>query len=653
MIHNFISKYCSCQHAYFVWVGLIMVIFVTIQASCKKEEVDLVPGTFIQVSPEAEATGVFPTPTFTWETSAGAIKYQLIIAKDKEFKQIVQDVQEITTTSFELDQPLALGILFYWKVVASHNKSETEAQNKGISFRVKAGPVIPSPGVSRYYVSPDGEDNPDCGTAEHPFKTLAYAASMVPPSEGDTIMLTEGIFHETMPVVVPVGVNITGAGENVTILSSEGVKIPSNINPENPEYKFWYDGSLIQLVSKHNTIFRKTNSTVIAPENGNQTLSGFTIDGNNKKLKAGIWVENRSNVTLHHVSFRNLDQRGAVFAPGNKEWFKYPSFYMKNIKIHDCKFFNSGKDLADETLGNLNIAQLDSSEIYNIEISDNEGYGIKFIYDGYFKNLKIHDCKFTLNEFDSKWGEDISIELWNLGPGNEINNIECNTWISLVNHPDIFGTPSGTENVKLHNVKVIDRDGTSNKEAVEVAVPGIEIYDSYFENKGFGIAVWDMGRKNITIRNNIFFNTIVHDNWAGGPAIYIDNSRAWEFDNIRIYNNIFEKMRVGIRIKGENIRIIDLKNNVFLNTTVSDIESTAQQVILSNNLKYTAEGTDWTLTGNFHKSTNYTIEPGFLATGTRWGTYYQAASANNIVDKGSDTGLPFSGLAPDIGRWEK
>jgi hypothetical protein len=626
-----------------------------ILVSCKSDE-QVVPlaGDFIQTSPEALETGVSPLATFKWEAALNAESYNLVISINANFTEPAIDISGITETNYTLKTGLAPNTRYCWKVIAETNGGSKTASNAGISFRIKAETPEPSAIGFSYYVSPDGDDNPGRGTQANPFKTLAFAASMVPAACNDTIFLSAGTFNETEPSIIPIGVNIKGAGESLTILKSSGVRLPATVTGSEKDYKLWYDGSMIQLVSPHNKLFRNPNSAVIAPENGNQTISGFTIDGDNKSLKAGVWVENRNNITMHHVTFTNLAQRGAVFAPGYKNWYVYPEFYMTNIKIHDCTFTNSGKDLADETLGNLDIAQLNGAEIYNITINDNEGYGIKFIYDGYFKNVKIHDCQITVNESDSKWGEDIAIELWNVGPGNEIYNINCNTWLSIVNHPEIFVDQSLVKNMEVYNVKMIDQDGNSGKEAVEVGAPNVEVYDSYFENKGIGIAIWDMGRENITVRNNIFYNSVIKDNWSGAPAVYIDNSRDWDFSNIRIYNNVFDNFRVGVIIKGNRILDVDTKNNVFMGITVADIESSAQQLTFNNNLKFNALSPDWIITvTTISKTGNLSGNPDFLLTGDKWDVFYQASSQQStVVDKGADVGIPYKGTAPDIGRWE-
>lgn len=630
-----------------VWIGLALA-----NGSCEKEATIEV-AQFTQSFPEADAIGVGVQPIFRWREATGAETYDLTIALDASFTRNVLIFEGIADTQYTLTTPLQEGFLYYWKVTAVNGSGQRISDNAGIAFRVQIDPVMSSPSTTAYYVAPDGEDNPDCGSFEKPFKTLAYAATRVPADEGDVIELAAGTFLENFPAVIPTGVHVKGAGQDKTILSSAGVAVVNSVDPNAPDFKLWYDGSLIQLVSPHRKTFRNPSSQAYAPAIGNQILSDFTIDGNNKSLKAGVWVENRDSVIMHHVTIRNCKERGAVFAPGVKNWFAYPEFYMKGIRIHDCTFLNSGKDLSDESLGNLNIAQLEGAEIYNLIIEDNQGYGIKFIYDGYFKDLYIHDCAITVNESDAKWGEDIAIELWNVGPGNYIENIVCNTWLSIVNHPEMFGTPGDILQMKIRNVTMKDTDGASTKEGIEIGAPGVEVMNCYIENKGFGVAIWDMGRSDITIRNNIFYNTTVKNNWASGAAVYIDNSRDWAFKNIHIYNNVFDTHAVAVKIKGSSIQDIDIRNNAFLNSVTADVEAMGTNIVATNNLKFTAENTPWVLTGTTSHANNILGNPGFIFSGSRSSNYYKpAASESLVVDKGVDVGFNYTGSAPDIGYAE-
>ncbi|MFN7117849.1 MAG: hypothetical protein ACK4TA_13695 [Saprospiraceae bacterium] len=635
-------------------VQVVALLFLLASAACSPEETeapkpDETPKELTLLEPINGAKQIATHAKLIWKAVPNAIHYTLTISYYENLEEPVLLQKNLTDTTYILQENINKSTVYYWSVTAHVNNGAEVKAPQVYAFRTELAAATASPGISKYYVSPNGVDRLGGGTPDKPFKTLGYASRVVPPMENDTIYLMPGVYQENEAALIGLGVNVIGAGADQTILISNGVEIAKNIDTTSLNYHLWYDGTLIQLVSPHTSDFRDKYSTILPPQNGNQEIAGFTIDGQNKKLKAGIWVENRHHVIMHHVIFKNLSQRGAVFAAGDKRWYEEPAYYLKGIKIHDCTFINSGKDNVNESLGNLNIAQLDGAEIYNIKITDNEGYGIKFIYDGYFKNTSIHDCTIELNETDKLWGEDIAIELWNLGKGNEVYNIRANTWLSFVSHPEIFAKPTQYEHLKAHHIQIIDKDGNSSKEGIEIGMTGIEVSDCYIENKGFAVAIWNMGRENILIRNNVFYNTAVKNNWAGGPAIYIDNSKNWNFKNIAIYNNIFDRHNIGIHIKGNRILNIDIKNNAFINIKNADVQAVGNIITVQNNIKYSPERADWTLTGVSTSTNNYIGDPGYIYKGNRWDTYYKPQTGSFVIDKGIDVGLPYKGNAPDIG----
>lgn len=592
-------------------------------------------------------------PTLRWQATLPQASYSVIVAKNAELKDPVLKIEGLRDTSYQLKNDLSRSTNYYWSVVAHMPDGKQFKASSVSSFRTEMAPPQPSPLIATYFVSTSGVDAPEAGSMAQPFRTLGYASQMVPPGEDDTIFLLPGTYFETEPALIGLRVNVKGAGVNAVTLSSSGVLLNNPSDAQHPNYKFWYDGALIQLVSPHLDEFRNKYSNVLAPEDGNQVLTGFRIDGQGKKLKAGIWVENRHRVYLHDLGFKDLEQRGVVVAAGDKRWYEEPKFYLKGIKIHDCVFTNCGKDLVDESLGNLNIAQLDGAEIYNINVVDNEGYGIKFIFDGYFKNTRIHDCNIEVSERDKLWNEDISLELWNLGPGNEVYNIRCNTWLSFANHPNIFGAPKSMgENLKVHHVQMLDKDGNSNKEGIEIGLPGVDFANSYIENKGFAVAIWNMGRQFIRVRNNVFYNTSEKENWTGGAAIYVDNSQPWPFSDILITNNVFDRHNIGINIKGSRIERIKIHNNAFINTRTNDVQAQGNEIIASHNIKYSANDSTWDLPGVTQQSNNYSGDPGYIYKGSRWDTYYRPYPTAFAVNKGLNVDLPFIGTAPDIGFFE-
>ncbi len=616
------------------------------------------PGSFTQSAPASGASNVSQYPNFTWATSANASGYNLVVSTSSTYASPVINLSNLTTTSYAPTTALAGNTTYYWKVTAVNGSGSTVASNAGISFTTAVAPV---PGTT-YYVATTGLDAPGRGSSTLPYRTIAYAAQQVPAGLNNTIYVNPGTYSETEAIKLPLGVNLQGAGEaQVTITSAAAIPAPG-IDQGSGDWKLWYDGSLIQLASDaYSGANPKYGSLtqMLTPANGNQTLSGFTLDGNNKVIKAGVWVQCRSGVTMHHVTIKNFQQRGAVFGRSDMWWYEpMPAGkWMTNTTVFNCTFLNNGAQLGSETLGNLCLAGLDGADIYNITINDNVGYGIKFIFVGHFRNVKIHDCNINVNEADAAWGEKISIELWNLKDGNEVYNVVCNTWLSFVNHAQMTTyQPVGTavSNLRVNNVRMIDSDGVSSKEAIEAALSGVEISDCYIQDKGFGIAIWYGGGsyelKNYLIRNNIFANVARTPNFGFGnsAALFCPDPS----NNIKIYNNVFHRMGVGLSLTAATG--VDIRNNVFLETEAEDVKDGAS-LTFTNNLKYHTNPTKANFSGNniSANSTNILGAPGFNNSGNRWDNYYKPASGSSFcVNKGVNVGLSFSGSAPDIGRWE-
>ena len=379
-------------------------------------------------------------------------------------------------------------------------------------------------------------------------------------------------------------------------------------------------------------------------------------------MKAGLWLQARNNVTIHHVTIKDCAQRGAVACFGQKLSKQEPPYYISGIVMHDMTFLNSGSDLSDESLGNLNIAHTNGAEFYNINITDNNGYGIKFIFEGYYKNTKIHDCNITVNELDPLWSEDIAIEIWNLGPGNEVYNVNANTWFSFVNWANTFNNPtSAGAHLKVYGCKIIDLDGVSIKEGIEAACSGTEIYNCYIENKGWGIAQWLQGERKMSYHNNIFRNTQPQAVWSDAGAIFIVADEVPQMEDIKIYNNVFDNLKTSggsplkvISVWKGTVAGLDIANNVSVNMAAAtyDFYKYPAATITSGTYRKNLKDIAHNATG-VTSSGNIVGTPGFKQTGQRWDTYYQPASSSSLmVNGGVDVGLPFSGSAPDMGRWE-
>lgn len=581
---------------------------------------------------------------FSWTSAGEGAIYSLTI--NAKHSPDFLKFESITDTVFTLPEPMQKATIYEWSVTATDGKNREEGSREVFEIRTEFAMPSPSPDQHTYYVSPLGKDDPSAGTPNDPFKTVAYAARLMPTDENDTIRLAAGEYVETEEIILGTGINLVGAGVGQTTLSSSQLLGINGLFTNDYTHKEKPAGSLIQLVSPNFVAGQGS----LAAADGNQVLSGFTIDGQGKSLKAGVWVSNRNNVEINHLEIIDSDMRGIVVSKGVE--VGVGSDLLTGIKLHDLTFKNSGKYLPnEEILGNLCLGALDGAEVYNIDIEDDEGYGIKFIFRGYYRNSKFYNIRTELNENAPIWGEGIAIELWNLGPGNELYDIEANTWISLVNDSDVFGELGEQKNVIVHDLKIIDEDGVSNKEGVELAVPHSELYDIYVQDKGFGIAIWNMGREDILIRNSIFYNTSYKYNWTGGPAIYIDNSRDWDFKDINIYNNVFDTHNIGVRIKGERISNISIANNLFISTQNEDLMAEAEFVQLLHNLKDTQTLSSWNTVGA-DTLNNLVGQADILGEGNRWDEYYLPLTGSPLIDAGVDIGLPYFGTSPDIGAIE-
>lgn len=520
---------------------------------------------------------------------------------------------------------------------------------------VSAAPRSTEADTKTFYVATDGSDSAGDGSKARPWKTLAHAAENV--QAGNTIHVRAGTFPETRPTKLAVGVDLEGEGTGRTVLRA-GLG----------------SSYLITLSSAANAA-------------GNQSISGFTIDGNDKALLGGVLVENVNSVVLHHVNFVRCKESGSTFVDSaSRDWNKAPDRYVTGGKIHDCKYtncacipFKKADGSPGGMSGNLQLGGLDGAEVYNIEIDDiarpgtEDGYGIKFAAGGHFKNLKIHDCEIRVNETAPAWISNFAIELWNIGPGCEIYRVRANTVFSMVNQKAFDPHVADSLNMKIHDCRIVNnREGGSNNEAIEAYMSGLKVYRNYFENASIGVAFWGSGH-HISVHNNVFYNAEkMNKLWGQFPTtgIWLDAGNG-AYSDIKIYNNVFDNFGDGVRFNSgggdkpgdkpskAGFDGIAVKNNAFLGTSNviwktdgAGESARMKNVTLMHNLKN--NGVPWTKnTGAVAQSGNGEADPGYRRTGSRADSYYRPASKSSYsVDKGIDVGLPFSGRAPDIGYYE-
>src|SRR5258707_12849717 len=146
--------------------------------------------------------------------------------------------------------------------------------------------------ANTYYVGTTGNDISGDGSVTNPWKTLKYAVTRVAANQGHTIQVGAGTFVENGLVEVPLGVNVTGAGVDVTIFKAAS---SFYYHPADPGYAT--DKFLISLSGFN-------------PVDGNQSLKNFTIDGISKQLIGGIYVRYRNKVVIDQIKVTNTNFTG-------------------------------------------------------------------------------------------------------------------------------------------------------------------------------------------------------------------------------------------------------------------------------------------------------------------------------------------------------
>jgi len=483
-----------------------------------------------------------------------------------------------------------------------------------------------------YYVSTTGNDNGD-GSAANPWKTLRYAVSKTPANQGYEIELSAGIFVESGLIEVPLGVSIYGAGIDKTFLKAAS---SFYYHPTSPAYAT--DKFLISL---------KASGQV----NGNQTLSGFTIDGDSKKLHGGIYVHYRSKVIIDAVKVLNTNFTGI--------WL----WDVKDSKLMNSKIINSSWGSASYCAGALNLGNIEGLEIANLEINEDRGYGIKAIGpngNNLIKNLKIRDSRVSVHPYglwNNGQAPNIAIELWSVNLiGSEIYNTYVDNTISLINSNEIPST--GIQSIRVHH-NVIDMETRANGKGygIELTVHDAEIDHNYFIKGTYGIANWDHPMQNWNIHHNTFY--ALEGTYPGE----ILRSQKSGLHNVKLHNNTIEfagtKTMNVIGLYGGVSKNVDVKNNLFINNNTSYSYYPNKFIHLENGAtisNLTVQNNSFsglpigTVAGTY--GNNITSDPLISKTGSRPNAYYYPQAGSPLIDAGRNVGYSFTGSAPDIGAFE-
>jgi hypothetical protein len=482
-----------------------------------------------------------------------------------------------------------------------------------------------------FYVNPSGSDASGNGSKTLPWKTIFFALRNIPAGENQTLRLSKGTFIETEILHVPPFINIEGEHQDVTIIQPAENLYYNPATPGPSSHKF-----LFILNSDHTS--------------SKQHLKNFTVDGAGRKLHGGIYINNRDNIIIDNIKIQSVNFCGI--------WL----LNSKGSTIKNTTLLNSSWASNDWCSGALQLANVSDTDIFNLHINEDRGYGIKALGTESpvsLSNVKIHDSRISVNPI-GVWNKgaapNISIELWSANLTDcEIYNCYVDNHISLVK-ADYF-PPPGTQTMRVHH-NTIDLGSRAKGQGygLELSVNDAEIDHNVFLGGQYGIVNWGDAAKNWSIHHNIFYG-LKNDY----PSEVLRSQKSG-LQNVKFYNNTIEfagRHTVNvIGLYGGASKTIDVKNNLVINSNTAYSHYPNKIIFLEN-----AEVDELTVQHNLffnlemsglegYASNNILIDPKIKKVGTRHTQYYQPLKGSPLIDAGIDVKLPYKGLAPDIGAHE-
>jgi hypothetical protein len=410
--------------------------------------------------------------------------------------------------------------------------------------------------------------------------------------------------------------------------------------------------------------------------NGNQHVSGLKFDGQNLSTFWGIYVAGRSNVSIHDITMVDYKDKGVMFGGRNDNGEGAPGVYATgnsfyNNTVSNCAEYSS----ANGTYGRgcLNIGGQDGMMVYNNTISQtsrpvgHNGWPIKYFNGGYLKGCKIYNN--TLNKIPQAGspgatGWDFAIELFNESGleiyGNTITggSIDLNYQVKGAYANSVW---IHDNTIKMNTLNTNFQFGI----ILEFGSEDVLIENNIIDKQSSGVVFNPRTTntvKNITIRKNLMSNIGI--NTKNGSFIFFGGEDNTDyFDNIQVYNNTMigeatNKNYWGIQLPKPTAgyaKNMSFKNNIVANTdggwiVQANVPVGIDNLNISYNNPYGNNGNNapvWNgrIPTNYTLSNNLNVVPSF-------GTNYSLLSGSPLIDAGTNVGLPFKGVRPDIGYFE-
>jgi hypothetical protein len=533
------------------------------------------------------------------------------------------------------------------------------------NLTVETGEPIPD----YYWIAPDGDDGTGDGSYTTPWKTLAYACTQV-TTPGETIHVKAGTYTETAQSVLAPGVSIEGATAATSIITTAAALSP-----------------IIAL------------SAVAEGENGNQSISKITVDGDLTAVSL-IYISGRSNVHIYDCIFIDALTYGVTFRGRIDTTNAAPGVYATNNVFRNNTMTNCGSYVGSGR-ANLEYSGQQGFLIYSNNITQSDrltgfhGHCIKSVINyGYSKGVKIYDNTLIVPDDEGR-GFEFAIETWNQYGIEIYNNI-------IKGAVDLGGHFSGLKDIYAFGASIHDNtigfDSLLPEGVTGIYVEGdsedVYIYRNYIKNCSTGVYLNPVGSaSDLTVlgrQYHIYEGVYIHYNIFDniGENALGDSSKGWgvrllgaddfnhTLNNLQIHNNImigdtdatstFSGLFIhafgtltNVSFRNNIVRNFDyaptyMANGAIINTIV-DYLSIENNIFFGNgNANVPRYGAGITPTHNTTQN-NIIADPVFIG-GAPYDFHLQAGSP--CINAGLNVGLltDYDGVAvgdpPEIGAYE-
>lgn len=306
-------------------------------------------------------------------------------------------------------------------------------------------------------------------------KTVVEAAS-----SGTMFQLGNGTYPETI-VNVPIGVSILPPSSGVAVINYSGSAVAQGSQ------------GIIQLKSGSST-------------NGNQTISGFTLKGNNL-ANGGIIIENRTGVIISDVKIENMTFFGGWVVSSTVDW-------------GNSTFTNTSWASTGWCSGELNLFNPKGRVHHNTFTNtlNTKGYGIKSMWgNNTWDALVIEENTFNL----------VPSSVWKNGSGPNIDIEFHDTWVGsgnvIIQNNKLKNMISATGNKTTGNTgRWIIRNNEFTLQAgstchVEVACNNIDIKNNIMRGASIITANFVANAKynDCVVDGNDFVSNNANPGWGG------------------------------------------------------------------------------------------------------------------------------------------